>query len=131
MKRFLRYALEHDRRIRAVFLRDGKMMQKTVSVLAYDGETVTLRAGAKGSALHVARGATCSAATMPAATTARNDRDRGEEGRSWFRRSSNISMTHEKQYEMIRYLFAGGPDHAAEHGGALWLLLSHGRKGAL
>lgn len=49
MKRFLRYALEHDRKIRAVFLRDGKMMQKTVSVLAYDGETVTLRAGAKGS----------------------------------------------------------------------------------
>lgn len=46
MKRFLRYALEHDRRIRAVFLRDGKMMQKTVSVLAFDGESVTLRAGA-------------------------------------------------------------------------------------
>ena len=39
MIRFLRYALEHDRRIRAVFLRDGKMMQKTVSVLAYDGDT--------------------------------------------------------------------------------------------
>ena len=48
MKRFLRYALEHDRRIRAVFLRDGKMVQKTVHVLAFDGETVTLRAGAKG-----------------------------------------------------------------------------------
>ena len=37
MKRFLRYALEHDRRIRAVFLRDGKMVQKTVHVLAFDG----------------------------------------------------------------------------------------------
>ena len=48
MKRFLRYALEHDRRIRAVFMRDGKMVQKTVHVLAFDGETVTLRAGAKG-----------------------------------------------------------------------------------
>lgn len=47
MKRFLRYALEHDRRIRAVFLRDGKMMQKTVSVLAFDGKNVTLRAGAR------------------------------------------------------------------------------------
>ncbi len=47
MKRFLRYALEHDRRIRAVFLRDGKMMQKTVSVLAFDGKSVTLRAGAR------------------------------------------------------------------------------------
>ena len=48
MKRFLRYALEHDRKIRAVFLQDGKMVQKTVRVLAFDGETVTLRAGAKG-----------------------------------------------------------------------------------
>ena len=48
MIRFLRYALEHDRKIRAVFLRDGKMVQKTVHVLAFDGETVTLRAGAKG-----------------------------------------------------------------------------------
>lgn len=47
MKRFLRYALEHDRRIRAVFLRDGKMMQKTVNVLAFDGESVTLRVGAR------------------------------------------------------------------------------------
>lgn len=47
MKRFLRYALEHDRRIRAVFLRDGKMMQKTVSVLAFDGKSVTLRAGVR------------------------------------------------------------------------------------
>ena len=26
----------------------GKMVQKTVHVLAFDGETVTLRAGAKG-----------------------------------------------------------------------------------
>lgn len=48
MKRFLRYALEHDRKIRAVFLQDGKMVQKTVRVLAFDGETITLCAGAKG-----------------------------------------------------------------------------------
>lgn len=56
MKRFLRYALEHDRRIRAVFLRDGKMVQKTVHVLAFDGETVTLRAGAKGAPFTLAVG---------------------------------------------------------------------------
>ncbi len=48
MKRFLRYALEHNRKIRTLFLQDGKMVQKTVSVLAYDGETVTLCAGVKG-----------------------------------------------------------------------------------
>jgi len=45
--RFLRYAMEHERKIRAVFLLDGTMLQKTVSVLAYDEESVTLRIGAK------------------------------------------------------------------------------------
>ena len=30
MKRFLRYALEHNRKIRTVFFQDGKMVQKTV-----------------------------------------------------------------------------------------------------
>ena len=47
MIRFLRYAVEHDRKIRAVFLADGAMMQKTVSVLSYDESSVTLRVGAK------------------------------------------------------------------------------------
>lgn len=47
MTRFLRYAVEHERKIRAVFLLNGEMLQKTVSVLAYDEETVTLRIGAK------------------------------------------------------------------------------------
>ena len=47
MIRFLRYAVEHERKIRAVFLVDGAMMQKTVSVLSYDESSVTLRAGAK------------------------------------------------------------------------------------
>ena len=47
MIRFLRYAVEHDRKIRAVFLLDGAMLQKTVSVLAYDESAVTLRIGSK------------------------------------------------------------------------------------
>ena len=47
MKRFLRYALEHERKIRAVLMLGGELVQKTVSVLAYDEETVTLRIGAK------------------------------------------------------------------------------------
>lgn len=47
MTRFLRYALEHERKLRAVFLMDGAIVQKTVSVLAYDGQTVTLRIGAR------------------------------------------------------------------------------------
>ena len=47
MTRFLRYAMEHDRKIRAVFLMDGTMVQKTVSVLAYDDSSVSLRIGSK------------------------------------------------------------------------------------
>ncbi len=48
MTRFLRYALEHGRKIRAVYCLDGGIVQKTVSVIAYDSQRVTLRAGAKG-----------------------------------------------------------------------------------
>ena len=47
MMRFLRYAVEHERKIRAVFLLEGKMVQKTVSVLGYDENTVTLQLGSK------------------------------------------------------------------------------------
>ena len=47
MTRFLRYAVEHERKIRAVFLMDGAMVQKTVQVLDYSGESVTLRIGSK------------------------------------------------------------------------------------
>ena len=43
MTRFLRYAIEHGRKIRAVFLLDGALVQKTVEVLSYDESTVTLR----------------------------------------------------------------------------------------
>lgn len=47
MTRFLRYAVEHQRKIRAVFLADGAMVQKTVEVLSYDDGKVTLRIGKK------------------------------------------------------------------------------------
>lgn len=47
MTRFLRYAMEHDRKIRAVFLLDGQMMQKTVSIVEYTEDTVTIRIGSK------------------------------------------------------------------------------------
>ena len=47
MERFLRYSLEHGRAIRAVFLLEGAMIQKTVSVLALENGTVTLRLGAR------------------------------------------------------------------------------------
>lgn len=47
MERFLRYSLERDRAIRAVFLLEGAMVQKTVTVLALEGGQVTLRMTAK------------------------------------------------------------------------------------
>ena len=47
MLRFLRYAVEHDRKIRAVFLLDGQMLQKTVSIVEYSEDTVTIRIGSK------------------------------------------------------------------------------------
>ncbi len=47
MIRFLRYAVEHDRKIRAVFLLDGQMMQKTISVVSYDEQSVAIRIGSK------------------------------------------------------------------------------------
>ena len=47
MTRFLRYAMEHDRKIRAVFLLNGELVQKTVSVVGYSEETVSLRIGSK------------------------------------------------------------------------------------
>lgn len=47
MERFLRYSLEKDRRIRAVLLLDGQMVQKTVTVLALTPTEATLRIGAR------------------------------------------------------------------------------------
>ncbi|MBP3646081.1 MAG: hypothetical protein J6K55_06615 [Clostridia bacterium] len=47
MTRFLRYAVEHGRKIRAVFLLNGDIVQKTVEVVSYDENTVSLRFGAK------------------------------------------------------------------------------------
>lgn len=47
MKRFLRYSLEHGRRIRAMLLLDGKLKQQPVTVLAFTDSEVTLLIGQK------------------------------------------------------------------------------------
>ena len=47
MERFIRYALEHGRKIRMVYLLAGNLQQKTVTVLAADDQTVLLLPGAK------------------------------------------------------------------------------------
>ena len=69
MTRFLRYAVEHGRKIRAVFLLDGAIVQKTVEVVSYDESAVSFRIGAKKkpvelplSAQRKGKGCCCSAA---------------------------------------------------------------------
>ena len=47
MERFLRYSLEKGRKIRAVLMLDGMLVQKTVTVLALEADAVTLVIGAK------------------------------------------------------------------------------------
>lgn len=42
MNRFLQYSLEHSRPIRAVYLYNGELFQKTVIVLKVDDEEVSL-----------------------------------------------------------------------------------------
>lgn len=65
----MRYALEHDRKIRAVFLLNGTMVQKTVQVLACNETTVTLKAGTKRAPL-----------TIPMADLLSCDYARGDHG---------------------------------------------------
>ncbi len=45
MKRFLRYSLEKQRKIRAVLLLDGQMVQRTLLVLEDGGEEITALVG--------------------------------------------------------------------------------------
>ena len=47
MERFLRYSLEHERSIRAVFLLEGVIVQKSISILALDADAATLRIGTR------------------------------------------------------------------------------------
>ena len=69
MLRFLRYAVEHDRKIRAVFLLEGKIVQKTVHTMKKPSRSAS--AAKKRPSCCPWR--ICSAATMRAATTARNN----------------------------------------------------------
>ena len=54
MERFLRYSLEKGRKIRAVLTLDGLLTQKTVTVLALQGDTVTLLVSAKKKPITIA-----------------------------------------------------------------------------
>lgn len=69
MKRFLRYAMERDKKLRAVYLREGAITQKTVSVVEWNEETVTLRTGSRGKSF-----------TIPMADLLSCDYARGDHG---------------------------------------------------
>lgn len=69
MERFLRYSLEHERAIRGVLLLEGRLVQKTFTVLALATESVTLRLGAKKPPL-----------TLPLADVLSCDYARGDHG---------------------------------------------------
>ena len=45
MKRFLQYSLEHGRKIRAVLMLDGQMVQRTLLVLEESGGEITALVG--------------------------------------------------------------------------------------
>ncbi len=45
MKRFLQYSLEHGRKIRAVLMLDGQMVQRTLLVLEICGPEITALVG--------------------------------------------------------------------------------------
>ncbi|MBR4068474.1 MAG: hypothetical protein IKK08_07610 [Clostridia bacterium] len=45
MKRFLRYSLEHGRKIRAVLLLDGQMVQRNLLVLEEQEQCITALVG--------------------------------------------------------------------------------------
>ena len=45
IERFLRYALEHGGKLRAVYLKDGAPRQKTIRVIALDEESFTFTEG--------------------------------------------------------------------------------------
>lgn len=47
MMRFLRYSMEHERKIRALMMLEGRLAQKTVLVVSYTDDQVTLLIGRK------------------------------------------------------------------------------------
>ncbi len=53
MERFLRYSLEKGRKIRAVLMQDGQLLQRTLLVLEMDETGITARVGAKKTPQHV------------------------------------------------------------------------------
>jgi hypothetical protein len=69
MERFLRYGLEKGRKIRVMALLGGVLVQKPVTVLALDGETVTLRLSPKSQPV-----------TLPLADILSCDYARGDHG---------------------------------------------------
>ena len=54
MMRFVTYAINHNRKIRMIYLRDNKIYAKTVTVLAQNDEGITVQISAKKPAIVLA-----------------------------------------------------------------------------
>lgn len=55
MERFLRYAVEKNKKLRALWMEGGALVQKTVSVLGYDEQSVRFLVAGKKSETRVSR----------------------------------------------------------------------------
>lgn len=53
MERFLRYSLEKSRKIRAVLMLEGQLVQRTMLVLEMDESGITAQVGARKTPVHL------------------------------------------------------------------------------
>lgn len=53
MERFLRYSLEKGRKIRAMLMQGGQLVQRTLLVLAMEEDGITAQVGAKKASVHL------------------------------------------------------------------------------
>ena len=53
MERFLRYSLEKGRKIRAMLMQGGQLVQRTLLVLAMEEDGITAQVGTKKAPVHL------------------------------------------------------------------------------
>ena len=114
MNRFLRYSQEKGRKIRMMLMLNGQLAQKTALVRRYDEQAAVLQLGQRKQPVTVplsdilgcdyapgrfGRGMTRPLAAFP---------KRQKEGETMFHKIKDYLEKHPKQYELLRYLIAGG-----------------------
>lgn len=74
VEQFLRYSQTHGRAICVIFMKEGVMSARTITVLSFDDSVITYRAGARGKPQQMDR------ADLLSASYARGDQGSLEEG---------------------------------------------------